>query len=164
MKSTGTTPYIIAVCGLKNCGKTTFVVGLIKELKQLGLRVAAFKHVAHDFICDTNGTDSWRFSEAGAESVAVYSGHRYMFIKEEPGKPEDLIHLAGDCDIIVIEGGKNLPYPKIAIVREGISAEPVTRENLIAVATDTGYTDPDVTTIDLNDHKAAADIIAACLI
>ena len=156
-------PYLIAVCGLKNCGKTTFVVGLIRELTSAGFKVAAIKHVAHDFAWDAQGTDSYRFGEAGASSVAVYSAHRYMFMKDEAGDPEMFTGLAGDCDIVILEGGKDLDWPKIAIVRDGISNGPVTRDNLRLVATNTDYVDIDVPTIGLNDHSAAAAAVIGLL-
>jgi molybdopterin-guanine dinucleotide biosynthesis protein A len=155
------TPYIISVCGLKNSGKTTYAGGVIRVLKLMGYKVAAFKHDAHDFEPDVPGTDSWSFGRAGADSVAVYSGSRYMITQKTEGtKPGDMLPFVADHDVVLIEGDKLGPYPKIAIVREGIASEPVTRDGLLAVATDTSYKDQSVITLDLNDYVAAAALIA----
>jgi len=156
-------PYIVAVCGLKNSGKTAYTEGLIRELKKMGYSVAAFKHVAHEFESDSQGTDSHRFWEAGANTVAVFSPHELMFRTGSEDGLNKLLPLAQGNDILIIEGGKTLPYPKIAIVRSGISDVPVTREGLIAVATNTDYKDPEVPTHSLDDFAAGAKIIDGSL-
>ena len=43
------TPFIFAISGYKNSGKTTLITKLIPELKQRGYRVAVIKHDGHDF-------------------------------------------------------------------------------------------------------------------
>ena len=42
-------PLILAVCGVKNSGKTTLIQKLIPLLQNQGLKVAAVKHDGHDF-------------------------------------------------------------------------------------------------------------------
>ena len=42
-----------------NVGKTTLIVGLVKELKSRGYRIATIKHDAHDFEIDQEGKDTW---------------------------------------------------------------------------------------------------------
>ena len=49
---------LIAVSGVKNSGKTTFLAALIPELKALGLRVAVIKHDGHSFLCTYSSVDS----------------------------------------------------------------------------------------------------------
>lgn len=151
----------MAVCGIKNSGKTTYTEGVIRVLKLMGYKVAAFKHDAHDFEPDVPGTDSWRFGQAGADSVIIYSGERYMITqKTKETNPGDMLPFVQDHDIVIIEGGKQSPYPKIALVREGIATEPFTREALLAVATNTSYKDPAVPTLDQDDFVAGAALIA----
>jgi molybdopterin-guanine dinucleotide biosynthesis protein A len=155
-----TKPYVLTVSGLKNSGKTTYIEVLIPILKRMGYRVAAFKHDAHDFVPDVPGTDSFRFGQAGADSVAVYSDSRYLLTQRRAVGIEELLPHVSDHDIVLVEGGKSLPYPKIALVRRGIAEAPVTRERLVAVATDTDYADRDVPTLPLDDHLSAAVLIA----
>ena len=70
---------IITISGVKNSGKTTLIEKLLKEFCADGLRVAVLKHDGHDFTCDIPGTDTYRFSAAGAYGTAIFSKHR-MFV------------------------------------------------------------------------------------
>ena len=106
-------PYIFAVSGYKNSGKTTLLTRLIPELTGRGYRVAVIKHDGHDFDSDVPGTDSYRFQKAGAYGTAVYSSRRLMVIREYKEPDEKMLMEAfGDADIILIEGLKHSSYPK----------------------------------------------------
>lgn len=156
-----TSPPVIAVCGLKNSGKTTVLCGLIPFLRDEGLKVGVAKHDGHDFVPDVPGTDSFRFREAGAETVAVFSSNRYMVTVESPGITFDpvLDHLR-DVDLILLEGGKSSFFPKIEVVREEISSRPVCDpETLLAVCTDTGFSPPGIPQVALTDFQELVRII-----
>ena len=62
---------IVAVCGVKNSGKTTLLAGLVEELVARGKKVAVIKHDGHDFSCDIPGTDSDRLKKAGAYGLSL---------------------------------------------------------------------------------------------
>lgn len=64
---------IIAFAAPSGTGKTTLLEGVIRALVARGNRVAVLKSDAHRVVLDKPGKDSWRFSEAGAASVAVLS-------------------------------------------------------------------------------------------
>lgn len=111
------TPFIFAVSGYKNTGKTTLLTQLIPELKSRGYRVAVIKHDGHDFTSDVPETDSYRLQEAGAYGCAVFSKKRLLITKKrEEGDKEiherELIEAFPEADILLIEGLKNSPYPK----------------------------------------------------
>lgn len=158
---------VIAVCGVKNSGKTTLLAGLIRVLTDRGLRIAAIKHDGHDFTCDIPGTDSDRLHRAGACGTAVYSSQR-IFLHRENGSisgsnlPADLIPLFPEADLIFIEGGKSSAFPKIEVVRDGISDTPSSNpEGRFLIATDLPedrriFPDP---AADLNDIEGITDII-----
>lgn len=106
-------PFIFAVSGYKNSGKTTLIASLIPELKKRGYKVAVIKHDGHDFDSDVPGTDSYCFQKAGAYGTAVYSSKRLMVTKEYDEPDEKMLARAfGEADIILIEGLKNSAYPK----------------------------------------------------
>ena len=116
---------MIAVCGIKNSGKTTLIESLVSCLKARGKRVAVIKHDGHDFSCDLPGTDSARFSEAGAYGVAVFSAERIFVHKAGCGEDEHVLSaLFPEADIILIEGLKDSEYPKIEVIRSGVSSVP----------------------------------------
>ena len=115
LRGRGGHPPILAVCGVKNSGKTTFLCGLIPQLTRLGLRVAAIKHDGHDFEPDRPGTDSFRLLGAGAVGAAVYSGHRYQLVCQQPRvQVPQLARAFGDADLILLEGG-----PPLALSQAG---------------------------------------------
>ena len=106
-------PFVFAVCGYKNSGKTTLITATIPELIRRGFRVAVIKHDGHDFEPDVPGTDSFRHRQAGAYGTAVYSANRYMVTKETSGMDERaLMEIFPEADIILIEGLKGSHYPK----------------------------------------------------
>ncbi len=59
------------VSASSNSGKTTLIEKIVKHLKARGLRVAVVKHASAGFELDRPGKDSWRFQEAGADSVVL---------------------------------------------------------------------------------------------
>ncbi|MGL5434871.1 MAG: molybdopterin-guanine dinucleotide biosynthesis protein B [Lachnospiraceae bacterium] len=151
---------IIAVSGIKNSGKTTFLEHVIPLLKEKGLKVAVIKHDGHDFEPDVPGTDSWRLNSSGADGTVVYSERRWMIIRQEPGNLAEIIRQLDDCDIILLEGQKYSAYPKIELIRKGISVHNVcSPETLLAIATDTEFELSGIPRIGLDDYEAAAEII-----
>ena len=131
-------PFLFAVSGVKNSGKTTLITKLIPIFVKYGLKVASVKHDGHDFDADVPGTDSYRHMKAGAYGTAVFSASKYMVVKkQEHTTEEQLVRLFPEADLILLEGFKKSPYPKIEIVRKGNSEAPVcTDESLTAVAAD----------------------------
>ena len=125
-----------AICGVKNSGKTTLTEGIIRTLTARGLKTAVIKHDGHEFECDIAGTDSSRFVEAGAFGAAVFS--RGQICVRKKGNYPDTQDTAGtikllkeltrafpEADVILAEGLKGLPVPKIEVVRSAISRKPV---------------------------------------
>ncbi|MCL2578757.1 MAG: molybdopterin-guanine dinucleotide biosynthesis protein B [Oscillospiraceae bacterium] len=151
-------PPVVAICGLKNAGKTTLLAGVIPLLKAQGLRVAAIKHDGHDFDPDIPGTDSDRLRRAGAFGVGVYSPRRYMATATQPETtPDFFTPLFSRADLILLEGGKDLRYPKIEVVRTG---KPASDPNtLLAVATDLDLHIPGKPALSPSDWDGLARII-----
>ena len=145
---------MIAVCGLKNSGKTTLLAGLVERCAAYGLKTAAIKHDGHDFTCDVPETDSYRLKEAGAFGVAVFSENRVFIHKETKGRlpAEELIRQFPEADIVFVEGLKDSSYPKIEVIRKEISDAPVSNpEGRFLIATDWEPGRFQEETADLND-------------
>lgn len=153
-------PIIAAVSGVKNSGKTTLMEKLIAELAARGLQVAAIKHDGHDFTPDVPGTDSWRFGQAGACGYAVYSPQRYELVRRVRMDERDFFAVFPEADVILLEGFKDSPYPKLEVVRGENSRQPVCdRATLLAVCTDLPLELGEVPVLALDDVKGAADLI-----
>lgn len=129
---------IVAVCGIKNSGKTTLLEKLVAGLAKRGMKVAVIKHDGHDFACDIPGTDSCRLSEAGAYGTAVFSEFRsFVHKKGTNERAKDLIRYFPEADIIFVEGMKDSRYPKIEVIREGVSVHPASnQEGRFLIVTD----------------------------
>ncbi len=154
-------PAVVAVSGIKNSGKTTFLEHLIPILREHGLHIGVIKHDGHTFIPDVPETDSFRLRESGAESVAVVSGQRWMLIKEQP-LPDIhfLLEQMADMDLLLLEGFKDSEWPKIELVRNCVSQSSVCPfHTLLAVATDIVNLSIDVPKIPLDGYQQAAQII-----
>lgn len=129
--------FIFAISGVKNSGKTTLITRILPFLNEQGLKVATIKHDGHEFHADVPGTDSYRHLCAGAYGTAIFSEHKYMAVKQQPGiNEEQLIALFPEADMILLEGFKHSSYPKIEVIRRGNSEKCVCSGNgLKAIAT-----------------------------
>jgi len=118
-------PRLFGITGWKNAGKTTLTECLVAEFVRRGWRVSTVKHAHHDIDIDRPGTDSYRHRAAGAGEVALVGGRRYAIMREtpEPAITEVLARLA-PADLVLIEGYKREPHPKIE-VRASPEAEPL---------------------------------------
>ncbi|MGN0314256.1 MAG: molybdopterin-guanine dinucleotide biosynthesis protein B [Fusicatenibacter sp.] len=131
-------PFLFAVSGVKNSGKTTLIEKLIPELRNRGLCVAVMKHDGHDFEPDVPGSDSFRYKAAGAYGSAVFSKSKYMIVKEQLDVSYESLSAAfPEADIILVEGLKYSSLPKIELVRKGNSDTCICNpKNVVAIISD----------------------------
>lgn len=115
-------PFVCQVVGYKNTGKTTFLGGLIRYLRESGLRVAVVKHDGHEFEMDHEGTDTYKHRQAGAEGVAIVSAGRTAILEEQSRPVAQLIGYFQAYDCILLEGFKQEHYPKLVMIREQTDA------------------------------------------
>ncbi len=152
---------VISIVGKSGVGKTTLMEKLIPELKRRGYRVATVKHDTHGFEIDHPGKDTWRHAQAGSDHVVIASPNRIAHIQRlerELTLPE-IVATIHDADIVLTEGYKRGPAPKIEVSRAERSRELLcTREELVAIATDQPY-DLDVPQFGLDDVVGLADLI-----
>ena len=165
----GSTP-VIGIAGWKKSGKTTLAERLIAEFTRRGLKVASVKHAHHNFQIDDAHTDSARHRRAGAAQVAVVSAKRWALIAELEGAPEpDLVQVIawlGPCDLVIVEGYKSAPIPKIEARRSAaFDNEPLADKdpNVIAIAADHAADGHGRPVFALDDVVAIADFIAGSI-
>jgi molybdopterin-guanine dinucleotide biosynthesis adapter protein len=158
-------PPIIGIVGWKNSGKTTLAVRLVEELTARGLAIATIKHAHHALRLDEKGTDSARHRAAGAKQVAVVSERRWALMREGP-EPDfaDVVAQLEPCDLIVVEGYKSQPIPKIeARRRESHPGAGLAESDnrVIAIAADYALENDRVPVFELDDIKSVADFVVA---
>ena len=151
---------IIAVSGVKNSGKTTLLTKLIPALIDRGITCAVIKHDGHGFAADREGTDTCRMLASGAMGAAIFDGEKFQAVKYAAVTEEDLFSLYPEADLILLEGFKWTDYPKIEIVRKGVSEQTVCdRDTLLALVTDTVLRVPGVPTCTPDDIAGIAALI-----
>ncbi|MBC2272858.1 molybdopterin-guanine dinucleotide biosynthesis protein B [Listeria welshimeri] len=114
---------ILQVIGFKNSGKTTLINALIKASLKENYTVSAIKHDAHDFSVDHVGTDSYSFQESGADAVVIANSRQYAVMEQTGIDLKKAIQKLPESDIILIEGYKEGPFPKIILIREKAEIE-----------------------------------------
>jgi molybdopterin-guanine dinucleotide biosynthesis protein MobB len=108
---------LYGVTGYKNAGKTGLMERLVTEIKGRGFTVSTIKHAHHATEIDHEGRDSFRHREAGAGQVLVSSPVRWALMTELRGAPEpaldDLLTRLDPVDLVLVEGFKTAPHPKV---------------------------------------------------
>jgi molybdopterin-guanine dinucleotide biosynthesis protein MobB len=116
-------PAAVAIVGGHDAGKTTVLVDLVPRLQARGYVVGTIKHTSKDAEDDTPGKDSHRHALAGPAVSAFVTPDRATARRFGPEEPiaELLAREYGRCDIVLIEGYKSLPLPRIEVTRQGAS-------------------------------------------
>ncbi|MFB9952627.1 molybdopterin-guanine dinucleotide biosynthesis protein B [Rhizobium puerariae] len=161
-----TPPRVFGISGWKNSGKTGLAERLVAELTRRGYRISTIKHAHHDFDIDKPGADSFRHREAGAHEVAIVSGARFAIMHELRDEPEprldDILARLAPCDLVLIEGYKREPVPKIEARRlDARSREPLAPNDphIVAIAADHPVMENALPVFGLDDTAAIADFI-----
>ena len=153
-------PCVVAVSGVKNSGKTSLIERLLPELVRRGLRVATVKHDGHRFEPDRPGTDSFRHLAAGALGTAVFDGEKFQLVRRAAVDERFLLEQFPEADLILLEGFKDSPWPKIELVRAAVSERPVCHPSArLALVTDRKLEAPGCPVFSLDDTAGLADLL-----
>jgi molybdopterin-guanine dinucleotide biosynthesis protein B len=124
--------FAVAFTGPSGSGKTTLVEKLSKILIE-EREVAIIKHDPKDkAIFDSEGKDSYKFSQTGAE-VVVASSTRTTYFSKRNKDLDEIIRMFNHFDILLVEGLKTLPLPRIAIFRNEIEMSYLSCSEAIAI-------------------------------
>ncbi len=160
---------IFGLAGWSGSGKTTLVVNVLPLIAGRGLSVSTMKHTHHKFDLDQPGKDSHNHRLAGAAEVILTSSTRWALLHElndetEPS-PEDLIKHMTPVDLILIEGFKSYPHPKIEVHRPSLGKPLLAASDMSVVAVacdepiDGSLGERRVPIFDLNDTQSIANFI-----
>ncbi|NHC05489.1 molybdopterin-guanine dinucleotide biosynthesis protein B [Azonexus fungiphilus] len=155
---------VFGIAGWSGSGKTTLLEKLIPALIARGLKVSVIKHAHHGFDIDKPGKDSWRHREAGAAEVMLACGTRWALMHECRAEPEpqlaELLARLAPCDLVLVEGFKQEPVPKLEVHRPAHGKPPLfaERDDIVAVASDEAIA-ATIPVLPLNDIAALADFI-----
>lgn len=158
-------PAVIGIVGWKDNGKTTLVERLVAHLVARGLKVSTIKHTHHATDLDRPGKDTWRHRAAGATEVVLASSARYAILHELRHEPEPeldgLLARMAPADLVIVEGFKRFPHPKIEVHRAARGTPLIARDDptVIAVASDEPLAGLAVPVLDLDDIPAIARLV-----
>jgi len=147
----------VAFTGPSNSGKTTLILKVARKLiHEHDMEVAIIKHDPKDKArFDTPGKDSYKFTDTGAK-VVVTSPNKTTYFSSKHQEFEEIVDMFGEVDMVLVEGLKNLPLPRISIFRDKIDEDYFPYMNALAIddsiALD-AYTLPEgVSVLDLNNE------------
>ncbi len=114
----------VAFTGPSNSGKTTLILKVARKLiNEHKKEVAIIKHDPGDKArFDVVGKDSYKFSDTGAE-VIVTSPNRTTLFSKKNKDIDEMIRLFDKFDILLVEGLKNLPLPRLSVFRESLDKD-----------------------------------------
>jgi len=155
---------VFGFAGWSGSGKTTLIEALIPRFVRGGHTVSLVKHAHHSFDVDQPGKDSYRHREAGCLEVLVSSDRRWVLQHELRGAPEPgleaQIERMSPCDLLLIEGYKRYPMPKLEIYRAA-NGKPLLHPDdphIVAVAADVPLA-TELPRFALDDYDAIADFV-----
>ena len=151
---------LLGIVGWSGSGKTTLLEYLVAQLAAGGLRINVVKHSHHDVTLEPPHKDSARVRSAGAAEVLLASPYRHAIVRELRGAPEptlaELLTRLSPADLILVEGYKWEPIPKLEVHRPGLGQPALYPDDrhIVAVASDVArpaQADPALAWLDLND-------------
>jgi molybdopterin-guanine dinucleotide biosynthesis protein B len=156
--------HVFGFAGFSGSGKTTLIEQLIPLFTGRGLRVSLIKHAHHTFDVDQPGKDSHRHRQAGAHEVLISSSRRWALMHELRGEAEpsleSLMSRMSPCDLLLVEGFKRAPMPKLEVFRAAVGEAPLHPHDadIVGVATDAPFEAP-IPVLDLNRPAAICEFI-----
>lgn len=156
---------IFGIAGWSGSGKTTLILKLIAALRADGVRVSTIKRTHHLIEIDHPGDDSRLMRGAGATEVLVAGRRRWALVHElrdedEP-KLADVVGHFADTDLLLVEGFKRNPHPKLEVYRPDIGKPLLHPQDphIVAIATTDATTAFPISRFDLDDVTAIAAFI-----
>ena len=126
---------IFAFCGWSGSGKTTLIEGIVPRLCGKGLRIAVVKYDAHGIDVDRRGKDSDRFFRSGADVLlqGPKEGVMRMHGTDDGENWMRIRSLAASYDLILVEGRKATPLPKVWLLSDEETSPPSELDRVVAV-------------------------------
>ncbi len=155
---------VFGIAGYSGAGKTTLLEKLIPQFTARGLRVSVIKHAHHGFDIDRPGKDSYRHREAGASEVLLSCNDRWALMRERRGGSDvtldELLARLAPCDLVLVEGFKQEPIPKLEVYRPENGKPPLfpERSDIVAVASNVALA-ASLPRLALDDVAAIADFV-----
>ena len=148
----------VAFTGPSNSGKTTLIEKIAKRLIS-SYKLAVIKNdPSNKAQFDTPGKDSYKFFQTGAE-VVVTSPTRTTYFSHRQKSLDEIVEMINDFDILLVEGLKYLPLPRIGVFRGEIDESYFRYIKAVAIddSIDKSQIPSDIEILDLNNIDEIID-------
>lgn len=142
----------VAFTGPSNSGKTTLIEKISKKLIST-YKIAIIKNDPSDKAkFDTEGKDSYKFYNTGAE-VVVTSPKRTTYFSHKQKSLDEIVDMINDFDYLLVEGLKYLPLPRLAVFRNEVDESYFPYINAVAIddTIDKSLISKEIEILDLNN-------------
>jgi len=124
---------VLGICGWSGSGKTTLIERVVPRLCAKELKVAVLKHDVHGVNVDRRGKDSDRFFQAGADVLLQGPRQEMLRVHKNGDLAGILRSLARQHDLLLLEGHKTAPFPKVWLLDSEATDPPGSTEGIVAV-------------------------------
>lgn len=108
-------PYEFFFCGFSNSGKTTLLSKVVEKLSP-DYDIGCVKHCSHSFDFDKEGKDSWKFTNAGAQTVLLNAPGRWATHNHTELDKFERGQILNGLDFVLAEGAKEQSGDKILVI------------------------------------------------
>lgn len=131
---------LFGITGWSGSGKTTLLTTLLPHLLRHCATIHTIKHARHDATIDHDGSDSHRHQASGAHETMLATPHGWglMHRSQTEWSLPQLLERMSPAELILIEGFKHEPHPKLEVHRLANGTDFVypTIDNVLALASD----------------------------
>ena len=134
---------VISLVGPSGSGKTELISRLLEWFTARGLKVAVLKHSHKTSVAESESARLYR--QAGVRAFAQAGPHLVQITRYdegEPDLPEILAVLSPQTDLVIVEGYKQSPLPKIVLRDPGLENLTLERSRVIALVSREGSGSP----------------------
>jgi len=130
----------LSIIGWSKSGKTTFIERFIPALRKRGIEVVTVKHHPEGGELDIPGKDTWRHRQAGAKGSMLLTPKGFSYVEDAPEETSlnKLRAIFGGADLVLVEGMKGGPFPKLEVYRKELGKPPLAErvKGVIAIITE----------------------------
>lgn len=125
---------VFSVIGFSKSGKTTTIEALVRVLRNRGYSVGTVKEIHFEgFRMDTDGTNTSRHKDAGAQLVTARGLHETSVLFQEKLNIEKILGFY-DHDFVILEGVRDIGVPKILTAHDAEEVERGLNDTIFAIS------------------------------